>query len=122
LTSTIDGGGWSASSRTGYLAHRKTTHDTHSIADWLDPKAGLDTRVEKKRILVPPRNRTSVVHTELIYPGSRKCGINVVDYVLLLRRLFKDTIPATAITWRQCIFAGGGVSGGTRRNGVPEPI
>jgi hypothetical protein len=47
LTLALDGGEWSAS-RPGHFAARERAPGTHWIGDWLGPRAGLDTVVEKK--------------------------------------------------------------------------
>jgi hypothetical protein len=47
LTSTLDGGEWSAS-RSSRFNHRERTPGTHWIGDWVGPRAGLDTVVKRK--------------------------------------------------------------------------
>jgi hypothetical protein len=47
LTSTLDGGEWSAS-RHGRFTPRERALDTHWIGGWLGPRAGLDAVVRRK--------------------------------------------------------------------------
>jgi hypothetical protein len=50
LTSTLDGGEWSAS-RPGHFPPREMTPGTHWIGSWVCPRTGPDD-VEKKKILL----------------------------------------------------------------------
>jgi hypothetical protein len=49
LTSTLDGGEWSAS-RPGRFTPERKAAGTHCIGAWVGPRAGLDV-VEKRKIL-----------------------------------------------------------------------
>jgi hypothetical protein len=49
LTSTLDGGEWSAS-HPGRFTPRKRAPGTHWIGGWVGPRAGLDD-VEKRKVL-----------------------------------------------------------------------
>jgi hypothetical protein len=51
LTSTLDGGEWSAS-RPGRFTPRETASGTHWIAGWVGPRAVLDA-VVKRKIPIP---------------------------------------------------------------------
>jgi hypothetical protein len=56
LTSTLDGGEWSAS-RPERFTPRERTPGTHWIGGWVGPRAVLDT-VVKRKIPSPAGNRT----------------------------------------------------------------
>jgi hypothetical protein len=55
LTSSIDGGEWSASCP-GRFTPGERAPDTHWIRGWVDPRAGLNVVEKRKRD--PARNRT----------------------------------------------------------------
>jgi hypothetical protein len=63
LTSTLDGGDWSLSGPGRFRARVKSLN-THRIGGCVDPIAGLDAVVKKKKILFPYREskRTPVIH------------------------------------------------------------
>jgi hypothetical protein len=50
LTSTLNGSNWSAS-YIGHLTPGKSLSSTHWIGGWLDPRAGLDATVKRKKSL-----------------------------------------------------------------------
>jgi hypothetical protein len=55
LTSALDGGEWSAS-RPGHFTPGERAQGTHWTGGWVDPRAGLDAVVRRKRIPEPPGN------------------------------------------------------------------
>jgi hypothetical protein len=59
LTSALAGGEWSASRRRRFTPG-EVALDTHWIGGWVGPRASLDD-VEKRKYLVPARNRTQAV-------------------------------------------------------------
>jgi hypothetical protein len=60
LTSTLDGGEWSAS-RTGRFTLRERAPGTHWIGGWVGPRNSLDT--VSKRNIPSPRQESNSDHT-----------------------------------------------------------
>jgi hypothetical protein len=67
LTSTQDGGEWSAS-RPGRFTPRESAPGTHWIGDWVGPRAVLDA-VEKRKI--PSPRRESNPRTLIVQPVAQ---------------------------------------------------
>jgi hypothetical protein len=63
LTSTLDGGEWSAS-RSGRFTPRERAPDNHWIGSWVGPRAVLDVVVKRK---IPSPRRKSNPRTPIFH-------------------------------------------------------
>jgi hypothetical protein len=66
LTSALDGGEWSASRPGRFTPKERATH-THSIGDWVGPRADLDTVVKRK---IPSSRHESNPRTPIVQPAA----------------------------------------------------